>query len=580
MPACALLVFAAARLRRRARAVPQGALWRAGAPAKAFAALLLAALITGAAGLGLLQTGIKESTVLRPLASLAGSTRPVRARVLDTQPGYSGDTLRATLQVLAFTDDESAQNFTVQVQGLTRAQPGDVITLPLRFSAFSATAARLSKFADGIYLAASAAGPPAAEGQSPTFQTAMRLVQYAASDNIRARLPADLASIIAAMSVGDRRWLSPTTAEAFQAAGISHILVVSGFHLSLLCIGLQGVLRRFTKKRALQPAVCIVFIAAFMGFTGLTPSVVRSGLAWVLLCLGQMLYRRTDAPTSLALAAIVLLAVNPHACLDVGTQLSFAATLGAAAGGKLNARFAASKTQNAPLPRRALRRLGLACLVPVCTTLATLPVQVAAGIGISLAFLPANLAVVLLAPVVILCGFFMAVPAGIAVLGWLGLPASLIGGTLALWMQNLAAFFLGIPGVRLWICGLFALVVVCALYAAGFAGGRAAGGMPAAGAGAWPAHRAKPRHGAGVQHGRGKPLAGAVPGRPICDILSRTAKRRRHPAYITAKRRCGLRPVCGYAHKRRQHRVSAPVCAQANGGGRKRCGRAGSVQAP
>jgi competence protein ComEC len=324
--------------------------------------------------------------------------------------------------------------------------------------------------ARGLAVGASPVGPVRRLGTSHTPLTRLRQLQYAASDNILPRLPVRLSSVAAAMAVGDRRSLGAGTVDAHRAGGISHVLVVSGLHLSLLCGGLFGLLFALTRRRRLSAALCIAFTLFFMGFCGLSAPVVRSGVVWLLYYLGQAAGRRSDIFTSMGLAALLLAGQNPYAAADAGLLLSFSATLGAVGSEPafewLWVRVA--RRQANPGACRWLRGIGRRSLrlavTSACTTLATLPVLMYAGMGFSVFALPMNLVAVPLLPVIVVCGLLMALPA-VPVLGWLAPAASLVNGValrLIEWLAELCG--------RVWwawipVGGAFALVTVLALYA-------------------------------------------------------------------------------------------------------------------
>lgn len=269
------------------------------------------------------------------------------------------------------------------------------------------------------------------------------------------------------MSVADRRYVPDETTQAFRAAGISHMLVVSGMHLSILASALHAILLRVTRRRRAAAGCSIVFVLLFMAFTGFGPSIVRSGLVWILMFSAQLFRRRADVYTSLALAALVLLIQNPYACLDVGLQLSFTATLGALISGVATGWWCRHRRWKAGRPRRMLRKLGELTLTPVCVMLATLPVLVAAGMELTLFSIPVNILIVPLMPVFVLCGLVMAIPPALPVLGWLGGPAGALGGGLLGLLEKLAQFCQANTWAVIPLGGLFAFVVVLALYALG-----------------------------------------------------------------------------------------------------------------
>lgn len=444
------------------------------APANAFAARHFGRvpfLLAGALLAALLLKGGYDLLRVRPVARLAGTQAVATAHVLDVEPGYSGDTIHATLRVTALDGKAVALPFQVTVRNTSGANVSDEVLVPLRFYAYTTQSQQLRGYTNAEYVAAVADGPLQNLGPKPSFSTNMRLLQYAASQNIRQRLPLRLSGIAAAMAVGDRRYVPDSATLAYRAAGLSHMMVVSGLHLSLLCLLVQRLLRYLCRSKRLVALGCIAFIVLFMFFTGFSPSIVRSGVVHLLVYIGTLLRRRADIYTSLGFAALLLVAANPYASADVGLLLSFTATLGALASSQ-TATLLRRRWRDTPatLARRVARRLLVAALTPAWVTLATLPVLVYAGISLTLLSIPMNvIAVPLLAPIVI-CGFLMAIPASLPLLGLLGLPASVVGGALLALLETLTSFCLALPWTQLPLGGLFGLTVVLLVYGLIFAG--------------------------------------------------------------------------------------------------------------
>lgn len=489
-----LLVLLAGAGLSAARALPLGL----AAGAALFAVLLLRRrrrlplylpLVLAAACVALLYKGVFDLAAADPVRRLAGGEAVATARVEDLRPGYGGDTVHATVRVLSLETAPVGQaspaqtsapaGFRVELRGLPEVGIGDVLRAELRFYALNGSAAEYGA-AKGIYVGAAAKEAPALVGRQTTPAGWLRTARYLGGDNIRQNLPLRLSSVAASMAVGDRRTLAAETTAAYRAAGLSHMLVVSGLHLSVLTAALFGLLGPFVRNKKLLSVLAMAFVLLFMAFTGFTASVVRSGVLCLLMLLAPLFGRRADVYTSLGFAALVLCIQNPYAATDMGLQLSFTATLGAIWGGGLAGRLKqrAGESKRAPAAR-ALAALGRAALVPVFVTLATLPVLALHGGGLSLISVPMNiLAVPVLAPIVV-SSLIMALCTGLPVVGLLAGPAALVSGVLLVVLEFLTEFAQKLTWAWLPVGGWYALVVILVLYALGalwvFAGRRQGG---------------------------------------------------------------------------------------------------------
>lgn len=136
--------------------------------------------------------------------------------------------------------------------------------------------------------------------------------------------PSETEGFVRALLTGDRSGLSYTLSNELSVAGVSHVIAVSGMHVSLLIGAIQLLLRR-RRLSALVSIGVMVFFAAMLGFS---PSVTRAVLMNTILLLAPILQRENDAPTTLSFALLVLLLLNPWSLANASLQLSFLAMAG------------------------------------------------------------------------------------------------------------------------------------------------------------------------------------------------------------------------------------------------------------
>ncbi|MDR1687047.1 MAG: DNA internalization-related competence protein ComEC/Rec2 [Clostridiales bacterium] len=140
-------------------------------------------------------------------------------------------------------------------------------------------------------------------------------------------LPETEAGIMKSIILGDRQNLEDDVKNLYSAAGIYHILAISGLHISIIALFLNFLLCRFFTKRASSCCV-LCFLVFFCLFTGAAPSTVRAVIISGVLIFANLIFRKTDGITSLSFAALCILCYNPFFLWDLGFQLSFAAMAG------------------------------------------------------------------------------------------------------------------------------------------------------------------------------------------------------------------------------------------------------------
>lgn len=396
-------------------------------------------------GVSLLLWANTQYRLVRPAQQLSGRTVTVTAVVLEKSPGYAEDMVRADLQLLSV--DGTAAAGKVRCPCLPDCAMGDVITAELSFAALQPDSTSWGSFADGIFLEGEYLSDFAITGTSTSVRFAMRRFGLLLSGNIRRYLEPSISGILAAMTTGDRRFLYPTHTRLFRKAGISHILVVSGLHVSALC----GLIfpRGGTCRRRVAAAVLSILMAFFMMYiVGFTPSVVRAGVAAVILNLGVLLMRPGDSFTALGVAVFGMSAFNSYAVCDVALQLSFAATLGVLCGGELTRNWSEAEWAKS-VPGNIAAQLVQNVVVSGCASAFTFPVLVFWGMQVSVVSLLANLFVVWLSRPILLAGFGAALFGLAPVFYPLYRGCVFVGGILVRILIALTEIFAALPGSQL-----------------------------------------------------------------------------------------------------------------------------------
>ncbi len=153
------------------------------------------------------------------------------------------------------------------------------------------------------------------------------LRQKLTSETLRL-LPNTYGGLVAGLCYGDKSNIPRNVTTAFSAAGVSHLLAVSGLHLSVWSSLLYMIMRKLRVSRRISSASSIVFIIFFAILTGMNPPVVRAGTMIGLVFAADLFKREADSLNSIGLSLILLLAFNPYMSTSLSLWLSLAATLG------------------------------------------------------------------------------------------------------------------------------------------------------------------------------------------------------------------------------------------------------------
>jgi len=243
---------------------------------------------------------------------------------------------------------------------------------------------------------------------------------------IESILPNPDAGLLSGILLGLSHTLPDYLAEAFRGAGLTHIIVISGFNISLVSQSVMLVTRR-SLHRWLVLLISLFAIALYAFFVGLSAPVLRAALMGCLFILGQLAGRRSHPLTSLATASLIMTAWNPLTLWSVSFQLSFASTLALILIEPVLTRHAYSWMITVGGANRAsawIQGLRDVLLATVAAQMTTLPIICYYFSRVSIISLLTNVLVLPVQPVIMILG-------GIATgLGRLWLPA----GRIAAWL--------------------------------------------------------------------------------------------------------------------------------------------------
>ena len=135
-------------------------------------------------------------------------------------------------------------------------------------------------------------------------------------------------NLSSALLLGNQDLLSDTTQRDFRRAGASHILALSGLHMSIIMGFAMFIMKRITRKRWLIAIILSAFALFYLGITGFSLSAMRAVIMLLVVYLSMLISGVPDSLTSLSIAGVIILLISPGAVVDAGFWMSFSATLG------------------------------------------------------------------------------------------------------------------------------------------------------------------------------------------------------------------------------------------------------------
>ena len=153
-------------------------------------------------------------------------------------------------------------------------------------------------------------------------------LNLAISDKYKKILGDKNAGSLSAMVLGDKRGLDEEIKELYQENSISHLLSISGLHISLLGGAVFLFLRRLKVSFRFPLIASSIILIIYGAFTGFSVSTSRAVIMMSVLFISFAIGKSYDLPSGLALAALILIVINHRAIYQSGFLLSFFAVIG------------------------------------------------------------------------------------------------------------------------------------------------------------------------------------------------------------------------------------------------------------
>ncbi len=112
--------------------------------------------------------------------------------------------------------------------------------------------------------------------------------------------------------LGDSSDLDDEIKENFKNSSMSHVLAISGMHVSYVIIGVQLVLDKFINRKKLKNYIILLMLAFFVLITGGAPSCMRACIMSGMLLLSQNFYRKNNFYVTILFTFMMLLFINPY----------------------------------------------------------------------------------------------------------------------------------------------------------------------------------------------------------------------------------------------------------------------------
>lgn len=425
-----------------------------------------------AVGFGILRVNTAEYFAQSNLGQYVGEKVRIEGVIVD-EPDRRAQTIRLTIRPYMIVSAVSGEN--VEVRGMARmlvAVPmpasffyGDTVNVTgvlERPKIFETDSGRVFDYpeylaARGIYYEVPFPKIEKMKEGDTSVRSVLFAIKNAYLSGLQYALPEPHASLAGGITVGDKRSLGEKLSEQFRKTGLVHIVVLSGYNITLIV----GLLILLVRNASLGTRLIFGggIILMFVLMTGASSTGVRAGAMATLALLAAASYRKYAISRALALTAAGMVLWNPHTLLyDTGFQLSVIATLGLIHLAPIIERRCTWITDKLQLRAIFAATIG--------TQVAVLPLLLYQAGLLSLVSIPANLLVLPAIPAAMIASFVAGITAPIY--GSIGLVVGIPAYALlsyTIWMTELLAKVpFGTVEISAfsgwWVVGVYVLFIV------------------------------------------------------------------------------------------------------------------------
>lgn len=271
-------------------------------------------------------------SAVEPAKLLNNTKADVRFQITDI-PEYNinSDSYSYVIKTSRINKTGAPQNIKVRLKTTEKisADYYDMVDADLSFYSSADNAFdSYGQYGDGIYICAKLDEiKNISENSSKPIHYHLLTLRTYIFDLMNTNFKGDTAGLSIALLTGDKTYMSYDTESQFRLCGLSHFLAVSGFHISLICMGMYSFLKLLRVPKGMNTVVSLFVMFVYCGVADFSMSSVRAAIMLCILLVSQLFKAKADSLNSLGIAVFIL-CLNPFAVTDVGAVLTVSAMLG------------------------------------------------------------------------------------------------------------------------------------------------------------------------------------------------------------------------------------------------------------
>lgn len=308
----------------------------------------------------------------KPVLNYDGKTVSAEFAVIKSSM-FSGGNKNYTVEM-----NLAGRRAVVAIGGRNSFEVGDIVTAVVALNEADSDD-KLQNLADGVLLSGEITELIAVGSGGNDLFTPIGKLRERMLEMISGNIFGSGGELALAMLLGEDSALSPALREKLKICGASHYTAVSGSHFALFAAVLIGIIpKRYPRFKR---TVSLLFAPAAVIFFGMSPSVLRASVMFMLYSIAPLFHREANTLNSLCAAVVIICTFSPGTILDTGFGMSVLGVFGA---GVVGTEISKKLCTLLPDKMKGLSAAVNVFAVSVCALICTSPISVYAFNGISL----------------------------------------------------------------------------------------------------------------------------------------------------------------------------------------------------
>ena len=248
---------------------------------------------------------------------------------------------------------------------------GEIIKAEIKLNKISEDY-KASNYSDNIFLSGNIISLERTGERDPVLSAVDSVREYI-KDTLFKNMDYESAATMCALVFGDRGYFTDEFYGSVKGAGVAHVMVVSGMHLSILVSMVLKLIEKIAYNSVLRAFIMFVVVIVLTALCGFTMSILRAGVTYIIMAIGLLLGKPYSGDNALGCAVTLILIFSPFAIFSVAFLLSVLSTFGILAVGLPICRYIDSRKL---LKNKAVKYIAESGVICLSALLLTLPVTI------------------------------------------------------------------------------------------------------------------------------------------------------------------------------------------------------------